>query len=198
MDRYDTNNDHYCYSGTNVLKNKLGITDIHIFEAAEREITAAAIPRVIFRSPPFDLSHFQDIHRALFSDLYKWAGEIRDVNITKSSTPFCFSDHIESEAGKLFKKLHKERNLNNVNFSHFVKRFSWYYCEFNMIHPFREGNGRVQRLFFEYLASINGYLLDWRDVSKEEWIQANIDGVFIGNDKLEAIFTRILQPIIFT
>ena len=73
------------------------------------------------------------------------------------------------------------------------KKLAEYYCEFNMIHPFREGNGRVQRIFFEHLALYNGYELDWSDISTEEWIQANIDGVAVNYGSMETIFNRILS-----
>jgi len=68
-----------------------------------------------------------------------------------------------------------------------------YYAEFNMIHPFREGNGRVQRLFFEHLAAYNEYALDWSLISQAEWIQANIDGFNVDYQSLTAIFKKILS-----
>ena len=64
-----------------------------------------------------------------------------------------------------------------------------------MIHPFREGNGRVQRLLFEHIALSAGYDLNWDDVSKTEWIQANIDGVNVNYYPMETIFKRIVTSI---
>lgn len=55
------------------------------------------------------------------------------------------------------------------------------YCELNVIHPFREGNGCTQRIFFEYLIAHCGYGIDWSLIdSQQQWIQANIEG-FYGN-----------------
>jgi len=55
------------------------------------------------------------------------------------------------------------------------------YCELNVIHPFREGNGRTQRIFFEHLIAHCGYGIDWSRIdSQQQWIQANIEG-FYGN-----------------
>ena len=62
-----------------------------------------------------------------------------------------------------------------------------------MIHPFREGNGRVQRLFFEHLAASNGYALDWSSISQNEWIKANIDGYHVQYQSLADIFERVLK-----
>ncbi|MEQ4921886.1 Fic family protein [Proteus hauseri] len=64
--------------------------------------------------------------------------------------------------------------------------------EFNMIHPFREGNGRVQRLFFEHLALAASYDLNWADINQDEWIKANIDGVNVNYTPMETIFKRIV------
>ena len=51
-------------------------------------------------------------------------------------------------------------------------RLAYYLSEINVIHPFREGNGRAQRLFIEYLAGQNGYMVDFSTVSNTEMIEA--------------------------
>jgi cell filamentation protein len=52
------------------------------------------------------------------------------------------------------------------------------FSELNIIHPFREGNGRTQRFFFEELFSILilAVSVNWPDISKDEWVNANIQG----------------------
>jgi cell filamentation protein len=193
MDKYDVIHDYYCYPRSAVLKNKLGITDASIFEQAERDITSLTIERVTYQSPPYTLQTFKKIHYALFSDVYEWAGEIRTVDISKGGTRFCTCNRIEPEATKLFRNLEKDHWLKDLLPADLATKLAEHYCEFNMLHPFREGNGRVQRIFFEHLALSSGYRLDWRDVTKDEWIQANIDGVQVEYGKMEEIFARILQ-----
>lgn len=195
MDKYDIVHDHYCYSNSAVLKNKLNITDANIFEQAERDITSITIERVIYQAPPYHLHSFKQIHYALFSEIYDWAGEIRTVDIAKGGTRFCNCNRIEPEATKLFRNLEKDHWLKDLSPVNLANKLAEHYCEFNMLHPFREGNGRVQRIFFEHLALSSGYRLDWRDVTKEEWIQANIDGVLVEYGKMEAIFSRILRAL---
>jgi cell filamentation protein len=192
MDKYDTSkNDPYCYKGTSVLKNKLNIRDLNSLEEAEREITSKTIMSIKYKEPPYDLFYLKSLHYQLFSKLYDWAGDLRIVNIYKNNTPFCFYENIENESNKLFSQLKSEQWLRNLEKNIFCEKLARYYCEFNMIHPFREGNGRVQRLFFKHLALSNRYLLDWSKIDRKEWIQANIDGVDVNYKPMENIFKKI-------
>lgn len=192
MDKYDVIHDHYCYSGSSTLKNKLNIKNIELLEEAEREITAITIKNIRFFLPPYNLDYLCYIHYQLFSELYDWAGKIRTIDISKGGTRFCTNTRIAIEVNKLFLQLEKENWLINLKRHDFCKKLAEYYIEFNMIHPFREGNGRVQRLFFEHLSLAAGYDLNWKNIEPEEWIQANIDGVNINYVPMEKIFSRII------
>lgn len=193
MDRYDASQDIYCYPNSSVLKNTLNIRDMESLEAAEREITAVTIARVHYCAPPYSLNNMSTLHVQLFSDLYEWAGKIRNVDIAKGGTRFCTCGRIDAEAQKIFDALQKDHWLSGLNKERFCEKLAEYYCELNMIHPFREGNGRVQRIFFEHLALSAGYELDWENVSRDEWIQANIDGVNVNYGPMEKIFKRIVR-----
>ncbi|AKT33466.1 putative adenosine monophosphate-protein transferase Fic [Pseudomonas syringae pv. actinidiae] len=192
MDRYDASHDCYCYPASSVLRNRLNIQDMDDLEAAEREITASTVTRVHYTAPPYSLENMKQLHRQLFSDLYEWAGEIRTVDISKGGTRFCTCARIEAEALKIFTKLQEVDWLRKQDKDSFCGLLAEYYCELNMIHPFREGNGRVQRIFFEHLALSAGYELDWENISQEEWIQANIDGVDVNYGPMKKIFNRIV------
>ncbi|EPM66973.1 cell filamentation protein Fic [Pseudomonas syringae pv. theae ICMP 3923] len=192
MDRYDASHDCYCYPTSSVLRNRLNIQDMDDLEAAEREITASTVTRVHYTAPPYSLENMKQLHRQLFSDLYEWAGEIRTVDISKGGTRFCTCARIEAEALKIFTKLQEVDWLRKQDKDSFCGLLAEYYCELNMIHPFREGNGRVQRIFFEHLALSAGYELDWENISQEEWIQANIDGVDVNYGPMKKIFNRIV------
>jgi len=67
----------YCYPDSSVLKNKLNILDAEALATAEREITAARIAGIMDNPVRgvFDFKHLQDIHRAIFKDIYAWAGK---------------------------------------------------------------------------------------------------------------------------
>ena len=192
MDKYDTSyNDPYCYSDTSVLINKLNIRDFDELENAEREITVYSLKDIQYQKPPYNLVYLQALHKQLFKELYEWAGELRTVDISKKDTFFCPFYNIESYSSDLFKKLEKDKWLKGLDKAHFCKKLAEHYCEFNLLHPFREGNGRVQRLFFEHLALYNGYVLNWSSTTKDDWIQANIAGV-TDYEPMENIFKRLL------
>lgn len=194
MDKYDATNDHYCYPHSTVLKNRLDIRDLETLEAAERDITAITVDLVPYRAPPYSLDSLKAIHAALFSELYQWAGSIRTVDIAKGGTRFCHSQFIERYSERIFNDLEGENWLKGLPLDAFCERLAEHYCEINMIHPFREGNGRVQRILFEHLALSAGYELDWGTINQREWIQANIDGVQVNYAAMTGIFKRIVTP----
>lgn len=189
MDKYDSQCDQYCYPGTDVLINKFDIRDEDELEQAEKEITSAAIYDIFYQAPPYDLLYYRNLHATLFSALYEWAGKIREVDISKGSTPFCHFSYIVPEINKLFSQLEADNWLAGLSKDEFCQKLADYYCEFNIIHPFREGNGRIQRLFFEHLALSAGYELNWSLLDRDEWLQANIAGV-LDSTPMKNIFLK--------
>lgn len=185
----------YCYPDSDILINKLGIRDADALETAEIALTQARLNEY---EPDFDdvsLSALRAIHFHLFQDLYGWAGEFRIVDISKGSTRFANASRIEPEAAKLFGQLAQEDHLKGLPRSQFVKRLAHYYCELNVIHPFRDGNGRTQRLMFEVICINAGYALRWEPIGRAEWVDANIAAYNCHLDLLTDLLDRALTPI---
>jgi cell filamentation protein len=157
-----------------VLHNKLGLRTTGELDAAEREITHAAL--IFLKAAPvppsYDLRHLCAIHRRIFGDIYDWAGQLRTVAIAKSSW-FCLPQYIESSAAEVFRALHGESLLRGLTRESFTERLSYYLGEINAIHPFREGNGRAQRAFFEQLAAEAGFILDWQHLDADRNVAAS-------------------------
>lgn len=195
-DKYGAGGDaQYCYPDSDVLINKLGLTDETALEAAEVELTQARIEQF---EPDFDnisLSALRGIHRSLFQDVYPWAGELRTVDISKGSTRFANVSRVWPEADKLFLQLAQENYLVGLPREQFVARLAHYYCELNVIHPFRDGNGRAQRLLFEVISINAGYLLRWEPIGRAEWLDANIAAYNCRLEPLTALLERVLTPI---
>ncbi|WP_405672266.1 Fic/DOC family protein [Streptomyces sp. NBC_01530] len=131
-----------------VLRNKLGITDHQLLAAAEADITRARLVLLAERPLPgaYDLGHLQAFHATIFGDIYPWAGELRTVNIAKR-TPFCPVRNLMPYAAEVFGRLASSGHLRDLPRQEFVIRLAALYGDLNVIHPFREGNGRTQRAF---------------------------------------------------
>lgn len=196
VDKYGAGYDeHYCYPDSDVLINKLGLTDEASLAAAEIELTAARIAQF---EPNFDDISFQAlcaIHAWLFQDIYEWAGELRTVDISKGSTRFATAGRIAPEANKLFQQLATENHLVGLPRGQFVERLAHFYCELNVIHPFRDGNGRTQRLLFEQIGINAGYALRWEPIGRSEWVDANIAAYHCQLEPLATLLDRTLIPL---
>jgi cell filamentation protein len=166
--------DPYTDPVTGVLLNKLGLGTAAELEAAEREITHAAL--ILLGGAPvrpgYDLLHLCAIHRRIFGDIYDWAGQIRTVGIAKGSL-FCLPQHIETSAAEIFRALRSENCLRDLDREAFVARLAYYLGEVNAVHPFREGNGRTQRAFFEQLSRDAGYTLACQHLDAARNIEAS-------------------------
>ncbi|WPK54085.1 Fic/DOC family protein [Vibrio fluvialis] len=192
MDKYGVGQDPYCYKGTATLRNKLGIKDPVELEKAEKDFSFYALEHVIeFEGPPYNLAYLCNIHRQLFEHVYDWAGKVRHVKITKKRTEFCIPERVIPEAERCFRKLADSNNFLDLEFDDFIEAIAHLYSDINVVHPFREGNGRAQRILFEHIALYNGYHFDWNVIDKAEWIDANEAGYFGDDAKLVNIFRAI-------
>jgi cell filamentation protein len=169
--------DPYVYPGTNVLKNLAGIDDQDRLQRFEAVSTAHRISELRF-SPvrgAFDLTHLRRIHQHIFQDVYPWAGEFRTVDIRKEGDFwFCRHEFMEQTLSELFERLSSENELRNTTPNQFAPRAAFYLGELNAIHPFRDGNGRVQREFIRELGLSAGLRVDWAQVTQEEMYRASI------------------------
>ena len=170
--------DPYVNPATGCLRNLLGITNPTELQNAERVTSMLREQSIRAHGLPgdFDLAHLQLIHRTVFQDIYAWAGSIRTVD-TSRTHPFCRAKFIEEQATKLFEQLAESNHLKNLVRSEFVEQLTHYFSELNAIHPFRDGNGRTQRLFFELLAREAGYRLDWSRTNEHQNVEACVSAM---------------------
>jgi cell filamentation protein len=187
---------HACYEGTLCLVNKLDIRDEAVLETFESDITVMKAAALEAHPLPgaFDFAHYKRIHQYLFEDIYDWAGEIRDVDMSKKATHFVGADDIERIAGHLFKRVqalsHPAKRLSS-----YAKNIAQVYHDVNMLHPFREGNGRTQRSFFTQLIRAAGYDIDFNRCDRDFLTIATIQAANGVLDHLRQFFAESIREI---
>lgn len=195
-DKYGVGHDSYCYPDSTVLRNKLDIRDDTTLSDAERQLSAIAADNVEFSPPPYGLAYLQNIHRALFSDLYEWGGELRTVGISKQTTRFCQPEYMAKEAGKIFKIMAAANWFEGMDRADLIIAVSEAYSDLNVVPPFREGNGRTQRILFEHLIMNAGFEVSWWGIEEDEWIYANIAAYNCNLGPMEQVFEKCIgSPI---
>ncbi len=184
-----------CYDGTTCLINKFGITNENTLAQIEADITFAKASQLEANQIQgnFDFKHYKAIHKYLFSDLYDWAGKIRTINISKKGTNFVDCLEIEKIANMCFERLKKENYFKELNFESFVENIVDFYYTTNLLHPFREGNGRTQRIFITQLIRYCGYDIDFAEIDPDELMIATINSANGVNDMLKQIFKENIK-----
>lgn len=193
--------DPYFDENIGELRNLLGATsaeEFHELEAQivfanELELEAIDIPRTN------DFEEVLSIHKQLFKGVYDWAGKIRTVDIKKNGDGaefFLVVSKIPGAADYVFAELARENHLKKLPKDAFVKRLSHYYDQLNYIHPFREGKGRTQRVFWSRVARDAGYEINWDAIIADENDEASrLAAETMDLSGLEAMFERIVTQL---
>ncbi|TPQ51562.1 adenosine monophosphate-protein transferase [Prosthecomicrobium hirschii] len=171
---YTSHRDPYCYAGTTVLKNRLGLRDQARLDAFETEVTAQRF-REPLPSGDFSPEHYCAVHRHIFGDVYSWAGRYRTVRIFKGRSAFCYPEFIDAQMVTLFHALVADLQSWTGNRAALVAGLSRFLMELNAIHPFREGNGRTQLAFAALVAQRAGHRLAMEALQPEAFLAAMID-----------------------
>ena len=184
-----------CYPDTTVLINKLDIIDQELLNEAESIIVTScsvkAEKELVFKNVDFEF--YKGIHKLIFGDLYDWAGTVRSINISKKGTVFC--DHNELERlGKLrFERLKAQDFFCGMKQEEFVSEVAELYHELNMLHPFREGNGRTLRLFVALLVRNAEYDIDFASCEADMLAIATIKAAQGDVSLLKSVFADIIE-----
>ena len=178
-DIYDNRHSIYCYDGSDVLINKLDIKDKALLQKYEAKIVAAKLLALRKKGiiGNFDIEHLKNIHKYLFEDVYPFAGNFRTENIAKGVFRFAEWEYIETELTNLMNKLKSENFLADFDKNNLAEKLAFYLSELNVLHPFREGNGRTTREFIRELALKNDYILNLKKVNPKDFLNASIKSI---------------------
>ena len=149
------------------LENKLGIKDsVELSKAEERISKKKAVElfdkNIFDKLKPGSCEALFTIHKFLFEDIYDFAGELRDVNISKGNFRFAPVMYLKVSLENIEK-------MPQGSFDEIVEK----YVEMNIAHPFSEGNGRSMRIWLDLMLKKEiGKVIDWSMVDKEDYFMA--------------------------
>jgi cell filamentation protein len=196
---FEQNWNGYFIPGTHVLRNRVGAETVEDLQDAENDLVEARI--IELRESPellgdrtYDLAYLQAIHRQLFQDVYVWAGDVRTVGIEKGDESFCPPGNISQAMGHVAEEIYAHKQLKVVREEDLPRTIAYLYDYANFAHPFREGNGRATREFFDLLLSERGAGLDWQKTDSTKLHSAcHLARAESDRGGLIAMFTRILD-----
>jgi cell filamentation protein len=205
MDRYSTSHlDEDQYepgSRRKVLRNLLHITraqEIGVAETSELWLVQEKLIREVSGDQSFTADDICQIHRQWLGKIYPWAGKPRSVNLSKGG--FCFA---MAQVIPLLLQEFESRQLKRYTPCLFSSRddvahaLAEVHVELMLIHPFREGNGRLGRLLATLMALQAGLpLLDFSEVvgvRREEYFSAVRAGLDLDYQPMKAIFTDVIE-----
>lgn len=187
-----------------VLRNLLGIIDPDEMDRVEARALAKATDILIreydqeHRFSTADICHF---HKTWLGEVYEWAGRYRNINITKDEFTFAMAAQIP-KLMKQFEKNQLDKYTPCIfkNQIEAIKALAAVHTELLLIHPFRDGNGRVARLLSTLMALQAGMpILDFSLISKykqQEYIRAVQAGLDRKYQPMETLFSEIIEKSI--
>ncbi|WP_019223591.1 BID domain-containing T4SS effector [Bartonella rattaustraliani] len=180
---------NFFYPNNITLKNKYGIKDYKQLQMQCAHDSVKATINLRQEAPPQRLTstYLFYIHHTLFKNTFEWAGQTREKPFTfadgtiacmpemkKDSLPFAQGGEIQERLKNFDQTLIQKNHLKDLTREAFVENAAEMMLELNYTHPFREGNGRTQRLFFEKLAEVAGHKLDFSLVTTQRMTVASM------------------------
>ena len=139
----------------NVLQNKLGITDQAELERREELALIAAYDKAALKysdTHSFKTKDIRDLHEIFLGEIFKWAGEYRQVDISSEGIHWCHASHIATQMEEYEKRLARLTPFSPaLTRTELLARLAELHGELIAIHPFRDGNGRTVRLLCDLL-----------------------------------------------
>lgn len=184
-----------------VLKNKLSIKSKREMDKLEREEQYRAIEELIgiyYRNHRFTAADICNIHKLWLGKIYDWGGKCRQVNVCKGDFTFAAAAQVPQLMSEFEKgPLCEFTPCNFKTMDQIVKSLAIVHTELVLIHPFREGNGRVARMLSILMGMQVGLPpLDFRSIvgrKKKEYILAVQAGMLRNYDPMEKICRYVIR-----
>ncbi|EBW4675954.1 cell filamentation protein Fic [Salmonella enterica subsp. salamae] len=203
MSRYHVSSSEGQYekgSGEQVLANKLGITASDEMDEAELVLLEQLYHFVFeeqFPQGKLSVAMLKSWHRRWLGNIYDWAGQERTVNISKGGFMFAPSAQLPKLLNEFDTKyLARYTPCTDMDEEQLIAAIAIIHVELILIHPFREGNGRLSRLLADVMAVQGGYKpLDYQswEQNKAQYIAAIHAGVSMDYEPMKYWVSKALK-----
>lgn len=194
----------YFWPGETVLRNKRNLHDKLDLQDVEYRASTYKQGRIQRGEIPiartYDAKHLQALHRELFSDIYDWAGEIRQIGISKDFTEFAPPQRIGIYLNDVARVV-RDTPWRAIDQDDVVANAARVYALGNVAHPFREGNGRAMKLFTNQVVEQAGYTFDFDAIDKDVWDQRSmlsmpdLGGHEPFPDEIAPVFAHVIREL---
>ena len=146
----------------------------------------------------FTAVNIREIHKNWLGDIYEWAGEYRQVNVSKGEFPFAAAVRVPSLMEEFEREvLARYTPCNSKNRADIIRALAETHAELVLIHPFREGNGRIARTLATIMATQAGLpLLDFsclKGKKRDEYFAAVRAGIDRDYKPMSGIFDTVVK-----
>lgn len=204
-DRYDVSDlpEAQFEPGSNgqVLKNRLGVTSRQEMDAIEARALERALDNLVRthgESHRFTAADIRECHRIWLGEIYQWAGQYRRVNVSKDGFPFAAAAQVPALMDQFEQAvLRRYTPCNFADRAEVVRALAETHVELMLIHPFRDGNGRLARMLSTVMALQAALpLLDFTMIAgdkKKEYFSAVQAGLDKNYRPMERLFAEIIE-----
>ncbi|NYT84614.1 Fic/DOC family protein [Pollutimonas harenae] len=203
--RYDVNGMQGRFepqSNNLVLANKLGITVPADIDEAELVLLQKLYESVLQDHLPagrIRSAHLKNWHKRWLGNIYAWAGHVRTVNMSKGGFPFAPA----AQVPRLFAEFDRDclaayTPCMGFDQGQLTNAIAVTHVEFILMHPFREGNGRISRLLADVMAVQAGHgPLDYScwEQNKPDYILAIQQGLERNYEPMKYWVRQVLESV---
>lgn len=184
-----------------ILRNLLGIKSKRKMDQLEMLALRQAEEKILHiydEKHRFTAADIQKIHKMWLGDIYNWAGSYRQVNLSKGDFPFAPAGQVSRLMAEFEKRvLTKYTPCKSASHKQLIQAIAETHVEFVLIHPFREGNGRIARLLATLMGLQAGLpLLDFSIIQGEKrkrYFAAVQSGLDRDYGLMQGIFEEVIK-----
>lgn len=150
-------------------ENTFGLTDPAELEERAGEMATARLFELEHGEPltSFTAEDLSRTHEYILQDIYPWSGQLRTEEVGAMGMPMCRSDLVPEMLNNVMRDIQKNPP-SRTDKEEALRTVAGHWGEMTIVHPFRDGNSRTQRLFFDQMMRDAGWGIDWTVIDNDE------------------------------